>query len=340
MIEEFSGQFIKLKNFSFDNKLLEDQTLIILALSGGVDSIVLFYFLLWLKERNIYKDLIIVAAHLNHMIREEAKLDQAFVEELCRSFQVKCHVKKIDVIQLAEERQKGIEEAGRFARYEFFQELEKAYKADPNYRHYHVRIALGQHQDDLAESVIMNIGRGSGLAGITTLRAKENKIIRPLLDLSKAEIMQLAQEQDWQWVQDQTNLEDDYLRNRIRNNLIPTWTETIGYDIKPLLARLANNLQEDQQALAWMSRKAYQESSIKGNEFSLNKIRSLPKSIVKLLFEICLAENSYQEKKISHQQIEQIWQMIHGEHGNKEIDLGDGLSISRQKKRLIILIEE
>lgn len=336
MIEEYSGQFIKLKNYCLDNNLLQDHTIIIIALSGGIDSIVLLYFLLWLKERKIYQNLIIKAAHLNHMIREEANEDQAFVEKLCLKLNVQCHIKKINVPQLAVERKKGIEEAGRHARHEFFKDLQKSYFKKAKHENFNVKIAFGHHQDDLAESVIMNIGRGSGISGISTLKNKENSFIRPLLDLSKEEIITLAEKNNWQWVEDQTNESDDYLRNRIRNHLIPMWNQTVGYDIKPLLARLSNNIKNDELALNWASQEAYKSCLLEENIFNLQAIRFLPKSILKKVLESALTKHTSLDKKLSHIHINQVWQLVQGKHGNKQISLGDGITIYRKKNQLRI----
>ena len=195
---------------------------------------------------------------------------------------------------------------------------------------------MGQHQDDLAESQIMNLSRGSGIDGITTLRAKDNEYRRPLLSISKAEIYELGEEQNWQWVEDESNKSNDYLRNRIRNHLIPYWNEIIGYDIKPLLARLANNLEADADALAWANQESYNYCLSENNQLFLSRVRKLPKTILKAVVEIWLEELNFSDKVLSANQIEQIWQVIHGEHGNKIIKLGDGIQIKRIRNRLSI----
>ncbi len=335
MIEEFSGQFIKLKNNCLKLHLFQDKTIAIIALSGGVDSICALYFLLWLKERKVYDDLIIIAAHLNHSIREEALSEQKFVENLCEQLNIKCHVKTVDVPSLADKRRSGIEEAGRFARYEFFRELKQAYETKSEFQKYQINIVLGQHQDDLAETVIMNLGRGSGIAGMTTLKAKENELRRPLLILSKSEIYDLGKAQNWQWVEDQSNQSNDYLRNRIRHDLIPHWNQILGYDVRPLLARLSNNLEADADALNWMNKKSYDYCIIDQNQLLLKRLKELPKTILKAVLEIWLKENGFQNKTITAIQMEQIWPVIQGEQGNKILKIGDGINFKRIKNRLI-----
>ncbi|NLM19218.1 MAG: tRNA lysidine(34) synthetase TilS [Clostridiaceae bacterium] len=337
MIEEFSGQFVKIKNYCQEHNLISQRTVVIVALSGGIDSIYLLYFFIWLQQRNISK-LDLVAAHLNHHIREEADRDQAFVEKLCSELNVPLFIKKVNVPSLAQQRQKGEEEAGRFARYAFFTELVENMQKDKSYAGYDIKVALGHHQDDLAESVVLNIGRGTGLAGLSTLKIQENHLVRPLLCVSKQEIQELVAEQNWQWVEDRTNQSDFYLRNRIRNQLLPVWNETVGYDIKPLIARMAYNLSETEEALLWMGDKIFSECLLGETMLSLKKVKQLPRAIFKQTVDQWV-QSKKPDKILSHSQFEQLWQIVHGEHGNKLINIGDGIEIKRYKSRLILQLE-
>lgn len=326
-----------MKNYALDRNLFQNQTLVILALSGGVDSVYLLHFLIWLKERRIYENFALAAAHLNHALRAEADQDQAFVEELCARYEIPCYSKKVDVRKLAAERQNGLEEAGRFARYSFFEELRRQFLEKPDSRNSQVLIALAHHQDDLAESVIMNIGRGSGIAGISTLKPKDRCYRRPLLSLSKAEILELAAAQNWRWVEDRSNQESDFLRNRVRNRLIPVWNEILGYDVRPLLARLAANLEQDEHALFWMRQKVYSECKTPAGELSLKMLQKLPPSMLKAVLDYYIEEAGFPEHSLTQAQLAQIAQVIHGRHGNKVINLAGNLSFKREKNRFFIL---
>ncbi|NLJ70800.1 MAG: tRNA lysidine(34) synthetase TilS [Clostridiaceae bacterium] len=337
MIEEFSGQFIKIKNYCEEHNLISQRTVVIVALSGGIDSIYLLHFFIWLQQRKVY-NLDLVAAHLNHQIREEADRDQAFVEKLCSELNIPLFTKRVDVPSLAEQRQKGEEEAGRFARYTFFAELVENMQKEKSYTDYDIKVALGHHQDDLAESVVLNIGRGTGLAGLSTLRIQENYLIRPLLCISKREIKELVTEQNWQWVEDHTNQSDFYLRNRIRNHLLPVWSETVGYEIKPLIARMAYNLNEAEDALFWTKNKVFHECIIEETILSLKKVKQLPRALFKHVIDQWV-QSKVPGKMLSHSQFEQLWQIVHGEHGNKLINVGDGIKIKRYKARLMLLQE-
>ncbi len=334
MIEEFSGQFITLKNFCLEKDLFEDDCIALIALSGGADSVYLLHFLLWLQQRKIYQNFNIVAAHVNHQIRQEANNDQHFVESLCDYYQITLYTKKVDVPALAVQRKKGIEEAGRFARYSFFSEIKEKLISEKNSK---VMIVLGHHQDDLAESVAINIGRGSGISGLSSLKAKEQDFRRPLLYMTKEQIYSLLKEKQWQWIEDESNQSDDYLRNRIRNELLPKWTDVIGYDIKPILARLAMNLESDEEAFQFMVEKAFQECKTENGELLLKRIQNLPLSLLKAVLDFWLKNLGYPEKVITAIQFEQIKHIIHGEHGNKRVQIGDGLEMKRQKNRIILL---
>ncbi|NLN52471.1 MAG: tRNA lysidine(34) synthetase TilS [Clostridiaceae bacterium] len=335
MIEEFSGKFIKIKNFCQDNNLIQDSDLVIIGLSGGIDSVFLFYFLLWLQQRK-FVEFDLIAAHLNHQIRKEADQDQAFVEQLCQKYSIPLISKNVDIPGLAKQRKSGEEEAGRYARQQFFSELIADYRSKPDYLDSKIKVALGHHQDDLAESVVLNIGRGTGLSGLSTLKASENFYIRPLLDTSKAQIMNLAQMQAWEWVEDQTNTSEQYLRNRIRHQLLPLWNEIVGYNINPLIARLANNLNQDELALIWAGEEAYKSCLLDKNQLSLGKLRRLPQSIFKFVIDQWLQTRN-QTKILSFAQTEQLWKIVQGEHGNKLLDLGEGIIVKRYRQRLIFV---
>lgn len=361
MIQEFSGQFVKLKNFCQEEDLIQDDSLIVLALSGGVDSVCLAYFLVWLRERAIFPKLRLLAAHLNHQIRPgAADADQAFVRDLCRKLDLELRVRQVDVPALARERQMGLEEAGRFARYQFFNDLitdltghhlEKVDRAGEAGDSQRAIVVLGHHRDDLAESVVMNLGRGSGLSGLTTLKAKQGIYRRPLLILAKSEILQLAKDQAWSWCEDLTNESGDYLRNRIRHDLLPTWSEVVGYDVSPVLARLSHNLTDAEEGLVWAGQEAYRNCLLGPGpaSFSLKGLRNLPAAVLKLLLDQALAlsletglgENrplpAGSSKTLTALQHKQVWQIIHGDHGNKLVDIGDGLAFRRSGRRLDLI---
>ena len=125
---------------------------LVLGVSGGPDSIAMLHILNELKKEMKFE---IVVAHINHMIRKEAKEDEEYVKEKCKQMQVEFYSKSIDVLKIANNNKTGVEETGRKVRYEFFNEVLKKTKAN--------KISIAHNKNDLAETVIMNILRGSGI---------------------------------------------------------------------------------------------------------------------------------------------------------------------------------
>ena len=162
--------------------LIEDGDKIVLGVSGGPDSISMLNILKEVKEEQIIKFEIYVA-HINHMIREEAIDDEKYVEDYCNRNNIKCYIKRIDVVKIANDKKIGTEEAGRNARYEFFEKILK--ETDSN------KIAIAHNKNDKIETIIMHLLRGSGLSGLKGIEPiRDNKFIRPLIECERSEIEQ------------------------------------------------------------------------------------------------------------------------------------------------------
>ena len=189
---------------------------VIAAVSGGADSVCLLA-LLWGMKKEWKLEL--EAVHIHHGLREqEADRDADFVRELCAGMGVGCHIIRVDVGQFAVESGMSVEEAGRYLRYEALEQEAQALegrKGGP------VKIAVAHHSDDQAETILHNLFRGSGLSGLKGIAYVRGRIIRPLLDLPRAEIISWLREKGYSWVLDSTNASDHYTRNRIRRRLLP-----------------------------------------------------------------------------------------------------------------------
>ena len=192
------------------NKLIKESEHIIVGLSGGADSVCLLHILHSLSNRLKIK---LTAIHINHMLRgQEAKRDENFAINFCKELGIEIITKRIDVLKIAKEEKISEEEAGRNARYSTFYEYKKILGAD--------KIATAHNKNDNAETVIMNIIRGSGLSGLKGIDAKRNDIIRPILDLERKEIVNYCNACNLGFVTDSTNRETKYTRNKIRLKLI------------------------------------------------------------------------------------------------------------------------
>ncbi len=195
----------KVKKTMSDNNMISEYDKVLVALSGGCDSVCLC---LVLKELNID----FATAHLNHSIRSEADSD----EEFCRAFSKKIGVdfysEKVDIPEIAKKSGVSEEVAGRNARYDFFNRLcfDKGF----------TKIAVAHNLNDNAETVLLNLLRGSGLKGLCGIPKTRGNIIRPLTDVSRDEIEKFVKNKNQDFVTDKTNFSDDYTRNKIRNNVI------------------------------------------------------------------------------------------------------------------------
>jgi len=221
---------------------------IIVAVSGGPDSICLLHILYKLKE--IF-NITLYAAHLNHCLRgDEADKDEEYVKEFCNKLGIECFTKKIDINKLSKERGISSESAGREARYEFFDELLKKLEAQ--------KIALAHNANDQAETVLMRIMRGTGMEGLVGIKpVRSNIFIRPLINIKRENIEKYCKENNLNPRIDKTNLESIYTRNKIRLELIPYLQKNFNKDIINVLNRLADTIIIDNDYLDKISKEKY-----------------------------------------------------------------------------------
>ena len=179
--------------------LIENGDKIVIGVSGGPDSITLLKVLLEIKKEKVY-NFEMVVCHVNHMIREEAIEDEEYVRQFCEKYNVEFFAKRIQIEKVAKESKIGTEEAGRIARYKFFNEILE--KTSSN------KIATAHTANDNAETVLMNIIRGSGTTGLKGIEAKRDNLIRPLINGSREEIEQYCEANNLNPRIDKTNFEN------------------------------------------------------------------------------------------------------------------------------------
>ena len=224
----------KVKDYIRKHKLLNDNDLYIVALSGGADSVAL---LLLLDEMgyNIH------AAHCNfHLRGEESDRDELFCESLCQQKSIPFHRIHFDTLTYAETHKVSVEMAARELRYHYFEELRSDIGA--------TGVCVAHHQDDSVETVLLNLIRGTGLRGLTGIQCRNGHILRPLLCVSRKEIESYLQTKDQSYVIDSTNLEDDMLRNKVRLRVIPLLQE-LNPAVTENILRTSENLTEAQGIL-------------------------------------------------------------------------------------------
>jgi tRNA(Ile)-lysidine synthase len=216
-----------------DHRLLKRGDSVLVALSGGPDSAALLHFLNGLKAR--YR-ISLAAAHLDHGIRRESASEREFCRRLCRRLKVRSHSKKVNVPALSKKTGLSLEEAGRQARYDYFDSLCQRFG--------YSKVATGHTADDSVETIIFNMTRGSGLRGIAGIPAKRGRIIRPLIDIGKDEIVRWLKANGIEYVIDKTNLSTAFARNMIRRRIIPQ-LEKLNPQARRNILRLAKIAAEE-----------------------------------------------------------------------------------------------
>lgn len=226
----------KVERYIRDNKLLENGDKVLVAVSGGPDSICLLHMLNCIKDKFGIK---ISVAHINHLLREdEAFRDEEYVESTCEKMGIKCYIKRIDIKLLAQKRGISIEMAGREGRYEFFDEIMKDKK--------YTKVAVAHNANDQAETILMRIMRGTGIEGLTGIKPiRDGFLIRPILSLSRGEIEEYCSKENLNPRIDLSNMERDYSRNRVRLDIIPYMKEYFNSDVIGTINRVASSLSID-----------------------------------------------------------------------------------------------
>ena len=213
--------------------MFEGKDKVIVALSGGADSMSLLHCLVKNAE---YFGVTVLAAHLNHRLRgEESERDFKFVTEQCNALNVRLFTKCEDISALAKDRKIGLEECGREERYRFFAELAKDN---------HTVIATAHTASDNAETVLMNITRGSGLEGLCGIPPIRGNIVRPLINCSRSDIEKYCTDNNIGWVLDSSNLSLEYNRNKIRNSVLPVLKQ-INPSVESSINRLSDTVNKN-----------------------------------------------------------------------------------------------
>ncbi|RYF87686.1 MAG: tRNA lysidine(34) synthetase TilS, partial [Chitinophagaceae bacterium] len=207
----------KYKRFISDNDLFSVHDLLVLAVSGGVDSAVLVD----LCSRAGFQ---FVIAHVNFNLREQESIrDEEFVRQLAEKNNVQLFVQRVNTTAYAAAHNVAIQEAARILRYEWFEELRNSLSADLTSAAigHRVFVVTAHHLDDSVETMLMNLFRGTGIMGLRGILPLNGKIVRPMLCFTKNDIVNYAVQQQLNWVEDSSNQLDKYTRNYFRNQLIP-----------------------------------------------------------------------------------------------------------------------
>ncbi len=260
----------KVFDYMNEHHMVESGDRIIAGVSGGADSVALFCLL---EEFRSVMDYELCVVHVNHNLRgEEARRDAEFVEKLCRDRHVEYALYSYDVEKLARERHLGTEEAGRQVRMEAFARQKEIWRG--------TKFALAHHQNDLAETMLHHLCRGTGIRGLCGIQPVQGEKIRPLLCVKRQEIERYLEERQISYVWDSSNDSDDYTRNRIRHQLLPVMEAQINEQTISHMARTAEHLRQIDEYLMQQAGELLRrhERKAKGG--------------------FCLAEAFFQEEKV------------------------------------------
>lgn len=242
--------------------LIQKGDKIVIGVSGGPDSMTLLDVLNKLKKS---LEIQIYVAHINHMLREEADSETKYVQDFCEKIKVECYIKKIDIEKKAKVQKISTELAGRNARYAFFEEI--AQKVGAN------KIATAHNANDNAETVLMNVMRGSGISGLKGIeKIREGKFVRPIIECTRKEIEAYCEKNELNPKYDKTNTENIYTRNKIRNLLIPYIQKEFNPNIIESLNRLSTIAEKEDEYFHKNVDKLFEKLQIIGDNKDKNTI--------------------------------------------------------------------
>lgn len=313
--------------------LIENGDRLVLGVSGGPDSIAMLNILNDIKnDKNINIDFNIVVAHINHMIRKEADADEEYVRNFCKEKNIEFYSKSIDVIKMANNNKIGTEEAGRKARYDFFDEI--LLKTNSN------KICIAHNKNDNAETLIMNILRGSGVSGLKGIEPKRDKYIRPLIECEREEIEKYCSEEKLNPRIDKTNFENDYTRNKIRNIVIPYVKEEFNPNIIDTLNRLSTLVKDQEEYFVDVIKEKFESLVIEENNKEIqldlknfNKEKKVIKSRLLLYTISSLFGNTKGIEKIH---IEDLIKLCENNIGNKYLTPNKNLKVLIKNHKIYV----
>lgn len=300
----------------------------LVGVSGGLDSICLLHLLKGMR----LPDLQVV--HLNHGLRGLASDgDEEFVARTAADLGLVCHRRKVDVAALAGVKGGSLETAGRRARQEVFAEvlLETGGAG----------VFLAHHADDQAETVLWNLLRGTGLRGAGGMREQTElrvgdislHLYRPLLGVSRAQLLEYAQSKGLEWREDVTNADPAVAtRNRLRHDLIPYIEERMGRKVALPLARFARIAQDEED---YMALQAEQVGLHRGQTIDVAAVGKLPLALQRRVIQLWLKQNSVEN--VSLEEVDGILELLNvadDGSGRRKISVGSSLQIARSKMQL------
>ena len=329
----------KVRKTLSDYKMIRKGDKILIAFSGGPDSLCLLYLLLELKKEFGLK---LHLAHLNHCLRRDASGDVNYIRWLSRKFKVPLTIAKKDIPKIARQANGSIEMVARNVRYRFL--AETAGKAGAN------KIALGHNQDDQIETFLLNFLRGAGTTGLSGMppkrklaglkRNKNIYIIRPLIRIARREIMGCLNEQKLRPRMDSSNLSPAYKRNRIRWKLLPLLKKEYNPGIDKVIVRMRQIFEEENDFWQNYLKKIFKDIILRGEKGSIQidikKLLAQPKAVQNRIIQAALKQLVGELMGFNYEHITALKRLCHKDAGRKTLSLPHGIQAVKNYGKLIL----
>ncbi len=321
----------KIARFIRENRLLCPGDKVIVALSGGADSVALLDVLANLPGYN----LTLIPAHLNHLLRGgESEGDEEFVRTIAAGYGLTPEVARVDVAASAAGSGLSLEEAGREARYAFFRELALRIGA--------TKVAIAHHRDDQAETVLLRLLRGSAGSGLAAMRpgGDDGLLVRPLLEISRREIEAYLQKSGIGWREDSSNLDTRFLRNRVRHELIPLLRD-YNPRIVESLCQTAAALAGDEEVLEAVTADAFSRcviADIGSCSIDLGLMEQEMRAIRPRIYRLAIAAAKGDLRRITFRHLAAVERLATGGPPNGRVELPGGLRVAREYGRLLFCV--
>ncbi len=322
----------KIEQYMLDNHMPVRNGHVIVGVSGGADSMCLLFVMLSLRSR---LNMTVTAVHIHHGLRgAEADADEAFTKAFCQGKDIECVIFRTDIRAMAHREKLTEEEAGRKYRYMCFEQVRAQKHA--------ACIAVAHHQDDQAETVLFNLARGSGLAGLSGIAPVRDKIIRPLLCLNRREIEALLEENHIDFCTDRTNFDTNYTRNKLRHQVLPFFTEEINSETVAHISKTAVNVRAVLEYIRQQAKEALSCVSLQNQPQTLQcrLFLQYPEIIQKEMLRSWLDRHTGSLKDITEKHIEAIIDLaknqsgrrIHLPYGWIAVRSGEGMTLKYVKE--------
>ena len=322
----------KVNNYILDNQMINTGDRIVLGISGGADSVCLLLLLLEMASRYGYENKDIYAVHINHMLRgKEADMDEEFVRRLCQEKGVNYICYREDIAQYAKKLGLSLEEAGRKFRYQCFNKVVAEKGCN--------KIAVAHNKNDMAETVIFNMLRGTGLKGMSGMQPVRGNIIRPILGITREEILEYLSSRNQSYRNDSTNDGLDYDRNKIRHIILPAMKDIN----KGAIEHICHMALEAGNSYSYIHDMAMEDYAGVSDEDSFGKTVSLKISEVfkyspvlqEHLIHEAIGDVAGEKRDITRKHIMAVVGLLYQDTG-KQVELPYGIRARRSYDNLII----